>query len=279
MKPSQVPVFILAGGLGTRLSEETHLRPKPMVEIGEYPILVHIMKWYYSFGFNDFVICAGYRSWDIKDYFLNYNFRLNNLEIDGRKKTAHPEVLGVNHRQEKWRVRVIDTGLETMTGGRIAKALDVISGSQSFETFAVTYGDGVSNVDLGQELDFHIRSQRIGTMLGVPPIARFGEVSVDATGVVQSFVEKPALKRGIINGGFFFFNREFGRYLSPQDNCILEKTPLEKLAEDRQLMVYEHSGFWQCMDTLRDKNHLQQMWDSGQAPWKVKEGNSLVLAG
>jgi glucose-1-phosphate cytidylyltransferase len=271
MKTSTVPVFILAGGLGTRLSEETSLKPKPMVEIGEIPILVHIMRWYYSFGFNDFVICAGYKSWEIKDYFLNYKYRQNFLEIDHRVNGAEePKHLGTNLGHEKWRVSVIDTGLETMTGGRIARAYDVMSKTNVIENFAVTYGDGVSNVDLVKELDFHLLNKKTGTMLGVPPISRFGEMEVDEKNVVKRFIEKPESKKGSINGGFFFFNKKFRNYLSLTNDCILEKVPLENLAKDSELVVYEHKGFWQCMDTLRDKTYLQEIWEKGNAPWLVK---------
>jgi glucose-1-phosphate cytidylyltransferase len=271
MKTSAIPVFILAGGLGTRLSEETSLKPKPMVEIGDIPILVHVMRWYYSFGFNDFVICAGYKSWEIKDYFLNYKYRQNHLEIDHRTNAnAEPKNLGTNLGQEKWRVSVIDTGLETMTGGRIARAFDIMSKTNTIENFAVTYGDGVANVDLVKELDFHLAHKKLGTMLGVPPISRFGEIEVGPNCEVKRFVEKPEGNKSPINGGFFFFNNKFRNYLSLDSETILEKAPLEKLAKDNELVVFEHKGFWQCMDTLRDKIYLQDIWDKGKAPWLAK---------
>lgn len=266
---SNVPVFILAGGLGTRISEETTLRPKPMIEIGDTPILVHIMRWYHSFGFNDFVICAGYKSWEIKDYFLTYQFRQNDLCIDHRKNNHEApryEGEGVGH--EKWRVRVIDTGLETMTGGRLAIAYDRVKATTNFDHFAVTYGDGLTNVDLSKEFKFHLEHGRTATMLGVSPISRFGEIDRDEKGVVNHFIEKPDEKLALINGGFFLFKKEFRNYLEPRKDLILERAPLEKLTKDKQLVAYEHRGFWQCMDTLRDKMHLQSMWDSGKAPWK-----------
>lgn len=265
-----VPVFILAGGLGTRISEETHLKPKPMIEIGDTPILLHIMRWYYSFGFNDFVICAGYRSWEIKNFFLNYEFRLNHLVIDHRKSSnLPPGVLGTNLEQEKWRVRVIDTGLETMTGGRVARAIDEISKEDSFTDFALTYGDGLSNVDLAQELKFHLSHGKLGTVLGVPPVARWGELDITSDAKVLGFLEKPENRQGLINGGYFFFKREFRKYLKTDVGCILEREPLSGLAEDHELMMYKHNGFWMPMDTLRDKTQLQGLWDSGKAPWLV----------
>jgi glucose-1-phosphate cytidylyltransferase len=263
-----VPVFILAGGAGTRLSEETSLKPKPMVTIGEYPILLHIMRWYYAHGFNDFVICAGYRAWDIKEFFLSYEFRQNDFAIDHRISTnAGPAVFNRNTRQENWRVLVIDTGRDTMTGGRVARALDEVGDSIAFTEFALTYGDGVSNVNLTQELEFHRQHKRIGTVLGVPPPARFGELGVDESDLVQGFVEKPEDRQGLVNGGFFFFSGEFRRYLSTDESCILEQKPLADLAHDGGLMVHRHSGFWQPMDTLRDRNFLQSIWESGKAPW------------
>lgn len=267
---ASVPVLILAGGLGTRFSEETHLRPKPMIEIGDIPILVHIMRWYYRFGFNDFVICAGYRSWEIKQYFLDYEYRLNNLVIDHREDlNGRPMSLGKNLAQEKWRVRVIDTGLETQTGGRVARALDEISRTDSFTDFALTYGDGVSDVDLEKEIGFHRSHGRIGTVLGVRPTARFGELDVAEGGKVEGFLEKPESRQSLINGGFFFFKKEFRRYLTDDVANILERKPLESLAHDHQLMMYAHAGFWQPMDTQRDKNQLQGLWDAGKAPWRV----------
>jgi glucose-1-phosphate cytidylyltransferase len=266
----KIPVFILAGGLGTRLSEETSLKPKPMVEVGDIPILVHIMRYYYSFGFNDFVVCAGYRSWDIKQYFLNYEFRKSHLEIDHRRSLdQRPTGFGENGSQEKWRVRVIDTGVDTMTGGRIARAFDEVARTDSFSHFAVTYGDGVCDVNLDDELGFHMKHGKIGTVLGVHPSARFGELEV-SNDRVESFQEKPQSKQGLINGGFFFFNREFRKYLGKEDGMVLEQSPLAGLARDGQLMMYKHMGFWQPMDTLRDKNQLQALWDSRKAPWAPK---------
>jgi len=264
---SKIPVFILAGGMGTRISEETHLKPKPMIEIGEIPILVHIMRRFYSFGFNDFIICAGYRSWELKQYFLTYEFRKNHLVIDHRQNADRPaQALGRSVDQERWRVRVIDTGTSTMTGGRVARAFDEVNAEEPIGTFALTYGDGLSDVNLGQELAFHQKHGKLGTVLGVRPVARFGELDV-SNEKVKSFLEKPQSKQGLINGGFFIFEKGFRKYLDPRTECVLETEPLAKLAKDQELMMFSHDGFWQPMDTLRDKTYLQSLWDSGQAPW------------
>jgi len=267
-KHHDIPVFILAGGLGTRISEETHLKPKPMIEVGEIPILVHLMRWYYSFGFNDFVVCAGYRSWEIKQYFLNYEFRKNHLVIDHRTNgDAPPTSWGRSLEQEKWRVRVIDTGVDCMTGARVARAYDEVQSSQEIENFAVTYGDGLSDVDLGKEFGFHQSHSKLGTVLGVPPLARFGELDFTPDHHVKNFLEKPQSRQGLINGGFFFFKKGFREYLNTDSDCIMEKKPLSTLAEDGELLMHPYSGFWQPMDTLRDKTQLQNLWDSGKAPW------------
>ncbi len=268
---SQVPVFILAGGLGTRISEESHLKPKPMLEIGETPILVHIMRSYYRHGFNDFVICAGYRSWAIKDYFLSYEFRANHLDLDHRRDgSQRPRAIGKSEGQENCRVRVIDTGLDCMTGARIARAFAAIEqekGEPEVKHFAVTYGDGVSDVNLTEEFAAHLKHGKTGTVLGVAPQARFGELDINPQGVVEGFLEKPEERQGLINGGFFFFEKSFRKYLTTDPQLILEREPLVGLAKDRQLMVHRHTGFWHPMDTLRDKTYLQGLWDKGQAPW------------
>jgi glucose-1-phosphate cytidylyltransferase len=266
---SKIPVFILAGGMGTRLSEETQARPKPMVEIGHLPILAHIMRRYYAFGFNDFVICAGYRSWDIKQFFLNYEIRVNHMELDHRRTDQQTVgVFGSNRNMERWRVRVIETGEDAMTGARVARAFDEVNRVEPIETFALTYGDGVCDVNLSEELEFHWKHGQEGTVLGVHPVARFGELELDERGDrVRRFQEKPQGHEGVINGGFFFFNSKFRKYLSSDSGCILERQPLAQLADDGELMVYRHNGFWQPMDTLRDKNYLQSLWDEGNAPW------------
>ena len=269
--PKQIPVFILAGGLGTRIAEETHLKPKPMIEIGGLPVLLHLMRWYYSFGFDDFVICAGYRSWEIKKYFLNYEYRVNHIGIDSRTRHDTPAAcFGRNLSQEKWRVRVIDTGEECMTGGRIARAYDEISRDTPLEYFAATYGDGLSDVNLKQELDFHLQHGLIGTLLGVPPLSRFGELDVGDDDKVKRFAEKPKSSAALINGGFFFFKKDFRKYLKPDSDCVLEQAPLSKLAADGQLISSKHLGFWHPMDTLRDKIYLESLWTENKAPWRAR---------
>lgn len=266
-----IPIFILAGGLGTRLSEETTQKPKPMVEIGDYPILLHIMRYYYHFGFNDFVICAGYRSWEIKKYFLDYQYRERDFAVDHRNElTDRPVDLGAPNSQEKWRVTVIDTGLESMTGARVARAFDKIHAERKFENFGLTYGDGLCDVDLSKEYDFHLKSGKIGTVLAVHPLARFGELEIDGKGNVIEFSEKPQSKQGLINGGFFFFKSKFREYLSDKADTILEKAPLVNLARDKQLSYFVHEGFWHPMDTLRDKQHLESLYLSKKAPWVKK---------
>ncbi len=272
-KKPNVPVFILAGGLGTRLSEETQLKPKPMVEIGEIPILVHLMRSYYAYGFNDFVICAGYRSWEIKQYFLNYEYRHRHLNIDHRENfDLKPRSLDSRNRLsdvglEKWRVRVIDTGLESQTGARVARALDEVLATDTIEDFAVTYGDGLTDADLDHEFRFHKEHGLIGTVMGVRPTARFGDIQVEKDKRVTAFLEKHQSETDLINGGFFFFRKEFKNYLSADPKTILERAPILKLTEDRQLKLYEHFGFWHPMDTLREKTYLQSLWESGKAPW------------
>ena len=272
------PVFILAGGFGTRLSEETNLKPKPMVEIGGIPILLHIMRFYYSFGFDDFVICAGYKSWDIKRFFMDYEFQCSNLEIDHRNSlVSPPKAFSQNVPREKWRVRVIDTGEKAMTGARVARAFDAIDGTEPITDFALTYGDGLTDVDLQKEYRFHLEHSKAATVLAVRPIARFGDLAINKDSLVPHFVEKPEEKAGFINGGFFFFNRSFRQFLDTDDSCILERKPLESVASKSQLMAYQHMGFWQCMDTMRDKNLLEQLWSSGKAPWSRGGTNGNAL--
>lgn len=268
---TQVPVLILAGGMGTRLGEETEKLPKPMIEIGGIPILVHLMKSYYSYGFNDFVICAGYRSWDIKQYFLSEQFRKGHLEIDYRESfTGSPVSSGNRLCREGWRVRVVDTGLETMTGARIAHALNEI-GPQGYEDFAVTYGDGLCAVNLAKEFFFHKEHGKLGTVLGVRQPSRFGQLELDPSGavhVVLDFQQKPM---GFINGGFFFFKKEFRSHLSTVSTCVLEEEPLHKLVTLKQLAMHEFTGFWQCMDTPRDKAYFESLYRSGETPWERKD--------
>lgn len=263
-----VPVLILAGGFGTRISEESQFKPKPMVEIGGVPILLHIMRHYYANGFNNFVICAGYKAIEIKKYFMYYQVLQNDLDIDHRHSFDEEWKVGrTSNHQERWRIRVIDTGLHTLTGGRVGRALEMLRQTESFDHFALTYGDGLSDVDLRHEFVFHLSHGSLGTVLGVKNQARYGELNTTEQGKVLSFLEKPAEKQGFINGGFFFFRREFEEYLSVDEKLTLEEQPLSRLAQDGQLRVYKHVGFWQAMDTLRDRTALEAMCASGRAPW------------
>lgn len=255
------PVLILCGGLGTRLREETEYRPKPMVEIGGRPILWHIMRTYAAHGFTNFVLLAGYRAIQIKEYFLNYEALRRDFTItlgDHQAIEFHD-----GHGDEHWRVTIADTGVSTMTGGRVKKAARYINADR----FLLTYGDGVSDIDITALVAAHTAAGRIGTVTGVRPPSRYGELELEA-GRVRSFNEKPQLHEGRINGGFFVFERSFLDYLSDDAGCVLERDPLERLAADQQLSVYQHDGFWQCMDTYRDSQMLNQMWDAGTAPWK-----------
>lgn len=249
---------ILCGGLGTRLSEETQIKPKPMVEIGGRPIVWHIMKIYERHGFNDFTLALGYKGEVIKDYFLNYHARLSDLTV--HLKTGQVDYS--NPTAEDWRVSLIDTGASTLTGGRL---LRLKSHLQSSGTFMLTYGDGVSDVNLGRLLDFHRSHGKIATVTAVRPSARFGGLRLD-DGRVLDFKEKPQSGEGWINGGFFVFEPSVFEYLR-DDATVLEQSPLETLARDGQLMAFQHPGYWQCMDTIRDRDALQAAWDSGRAPW------------
>jgi glucose-1-phosphate cytidylyltransferase len=251
-------VVLLCGGLGTRLSEETSLRPKPMVEIGGRPILWHIMKIYEQHGITDFTLALGYKGEVIKDYFLNYHARLSNLSV----QLKSGEVTYSNPTAEDWNVSMIDTGPNTMTGGRLLRLKDHLTKNG---TFMLTYGDGVSNVNITELLKFHKSHNKIATVTAVHPPARFGDLNIE-DGCVTHFKEKPQAGEGQINGGFFVFEPEIFDYIA-DDTTILERFPLEKLASDNQLMAYKHSGYWQSMDTLRDKNALEDIWQSGDAPW------------
>lgn len=251
--------IILCGGLGTRISEETQLKPKPMVEIGGRPILWHIMKIYEQHGQNDFMLALGYKGEVIKDYFLNYHARLSDLSV----QLKSGEVTYSNPTAEDWRVSLIDTGADTMTGGRL---LRLKSHLQSSGTFMLTYGDGVSDVDVTALLAFHRSHGKLATVTAVRPPVRFGELTVEDDRVV-SFQEKPQAGEGWINGGFFVFEPAVFDFIE-DDSIMLERAPLEQLAENGELMVYHHPGYWQCMDTLRDKTTLDELWQSGRAPWK-----------
>jgi glucose-1-phosphate cytidylyltransferase len=251
-------IVILCGGLGTRLSEETQLKPKPMVEIGGRPILWHIMKIYERFGFGDFVLALGYKGDSIKDYFLNYHARKSDLTIE----LASNSVTYKNPLVEGWTVTMADTGANTMTGGRLLRLSEIVKPSG---TFLLTYGDGVSDVDLSRLLDFHKSHGRLATVTAVRPPVRFGELSI-SDGRVTSFEEKPQAREGWINGGFFVFEPAIFDYIDG-DGTMLERQPLERMAREGELMAYLHGGFWQCMDTLRDKHLLEELWGSGTAPW------------
>lgn len=249
---------ILCGGLGTRLSEETTLRPKPMVEIGGYPILWHIMKTYSAHGFSDFALALGYKGEVIKDYFVNYHPRSSNITVSLRSG----QVQYNDSRAEDWIVRMIETGQNTMTGGRLKRLQPVLQGEREF---MMTYGDGVGDVDLTALLAFHRAHGRIATITAVRPPARFGTMVFEG-GRVSDFKEKPQTEEGWINGGFFVFSPGVFEYLDG-DDTILEKSPLERLAKAGELMPFMHSGFWKCMDTVRDRHVLEEIWQSGKAPW------------
>lgn len=258
---SLMKVVILCGGLGTRLREETELRPKPMVEVGGKPVLWHIMKTFSHHGFNDFVLCLGYKGEVIKDYFLNYESLNNNFTIDlgtGKRK-VHSQM-----NEDNWRVTLVDTGQNAMTGARVKRIEPYIDG----ESFMLTYGDGVTDLDINQLLKFHKKTGKIGTVTGVSPPSHYGELGIEHDQVV-SFREKPSSKSSFISGGYFVLDREFFKYLSDDDCCILEREPLERLTEEGQLSAYTHRGFWQSMDTYRDYLFLNELWDQGRADWKV----------
>ena len=252
---------ILAGGLGTRISEESHLKPKPMVAIGDQPILWHIMKYYSSFGFNDFVICCGYKGHIIKEYFADYYLHRSDVTFDfsaENRMTVHANIA------EPWRVTLVDTGLNTQTGARVKRVQRYIGG----ETFLLTYGDGVGDVDLNALLRQHQESGKTVTLTGIQPGGRFGVLDLEGE-TVTGFREKAKEDGGWINGGFMVMNPEVFDYLSPEESCILERTPLETLAHESKLGIYKHPGFWQCMDTQRDKVKLEELWHSGQVPWRI----------
>lgn len=252
-------VVILAGGLGTRLAEETTVKPKPMIEIGGQPILWHIMKHYGHFGFREFVIALGYRGDGIKRYFLDYQRLSGDMSIDLNRG----EIKTRDEHKEDWVVHLIDTGAATQTGGRILRLRTFLQDG----TFMVTYGDGVCNLDLVRLLDFHRRNGRIATVTAVRPPARFGGLVFEGD-IVTAFTEKPQIGEGWINGGFFVFEPQLFDYLEG-DDTVLESGALERLAAEGQLAAFRHEGFWQCMDTLRDKNLLEGLWQERRAPWKV----------
>lgn len=250
---------ILAGGLGTRLAEETHLRPKPMVEIGGKPILWHIMKIYASHGVNDFIVCCGYRGYFIKEYFANYFLHSSDVTID----LSSNEIQVHERRAEPWKVTLIDTGEHTMTGGRLKRVAHHLAGE---EAFCFTYGDGVADIDIAAQIAFHREHRRLATVTAVRPPGRYGALDV-TSGSVNGFTEKPRGDGALINGGFFVLSPDVIPYIA-EDSTSWEAAPLETLAREGQLMAFEHLGFWQPMDTLREKTMLEDLWNSGRAPWK-----------
>ena len=255
-------IVILAGGFGTRLSEETDIKPKPIIEIGGKPILWHIMKLYSHFGFNDFIICLGYKGYVIKEYFSNYFLHLSDVTFDLKNNSME-----VHQRNaEPWKVTLVDTGMESMTGGRLKRVASFIGN----ETFLMTYGDGVANVDIGELIRFHKSNGKLATVTAIQPSGRFGSLAFGSGDVVSAFQEKPAGDGAWINGGYFVLEPSILDRI-PGDLTIFEKEPLESLARDGQLVAYKHRGFWQPMDTLRDKKHLEELWAGGKASWKLWE--------
>lgn len=256
---------ILAGGLGTRISEESHLRPKPMISIGDQPILWHIMKYYSCFGFHDFIICCGYKAHVIKEYFADYYLYRSDVTFDFSKEN---KMIIHSNVAEPWKVTLVDTGLNSQTGSRV-KQVEKYIGQ---EPFFLTYGDGVSNVDLNALLSQHRNSQKTVTLTGIQPGSRFGVLDLDQDDItVSGFHEKDVEAGGWINGGFMVLNPDVFEYLKADEDCIFEREPLEKLAKEGKLGVYKHRGFWQCMDTQRDKGLLEKLWKEKKAPWKVWE--------
>ncbi|QGQ98463.1 glucose-1-phosphate cytidylyltransferase [Paenibacillus psychroresistens] len=255
-------VVILAGGYGTRISEESHLKPKPMIEIGERPILWHIMKLYSNYGFNDFIICLGYKGFYIKEYFAHYFLHESDVTFDFRSGGDNLSVTH-EHSAEPWKVTLVNTGLDTMTGGRVKRIQKYINN----EPFMLTYGDGVSDVNLKELTEFHHKHGKLATVTSVQPAGRFGALDISDSHEVRGFHEKPKGDGTWINAGFFVLQPEIFDYIA-DDSTIFEKEPLEQLATDHSLMAYKHNGFWQPMDTLRDRNYLEDLWKTGKAPWK-----------
>ncbi len=251
---------ILAGGYGTRISEETDNKPKPMVSIGGKPILWHIMKSYSAYGVNEFIICCGYKGYYIKEYFANYFLHMSDVTFDmqNNKMKVH------QNKSEPWKVTLVDTGEDTMTGGRIKRIQDYVKND---EFFCLTYGDGVSNVDIGKSIDFHRQLNRLATVTVAQRPGRFGVIDSEED-IVTKFEEKPQGETGYINAGFFVLNPKAIDYID-DDNTVWEKKPLEMLTKSGQLAAYKHKGFWQCMDTLRDRNYLEELWRDNSAPWKI----------
>ncbi|MGC8928831.1 MAG: glucose-1-phosphate cytidylyltransferase [Myxococcota bacterium] len=252
-------VVILAGGFGTRFAEETDIKPKPMIEIGGRPILWHILKIYSHYGFNEFIICLGYKGYIIKEFFMNYYIHQSDITVDLRENRVEIHKTS----SEQWRVTLIDTGLNTMTGGRLKRVRDYIDEDE----FMMTYGDGVGDININELLKFHRNEKTLATLTAVQPSGRFGVLKLDGNRII-SFQEKPKGDGGWINAGFFVLNKKVFDYITG-DETIWEREPLERLARDGQLIAYKHYGFWKPMDTLRDKRELEELWQIGRAPWKV----------
>jgi len=257
-------VVLLAGGFGTRISEESHLKPKPMIEIGNMPILWHIMKQYSHFGYKEFIICGGYKQNVIKEWFANYFLHTSDITFDF---TNENNIIVHNQYTEKWKVTIVDTGLNTLTGGRLKRIKDYIGN----ETFFMTYGDGVSDVDINATLEFHKKNKKLATITAIQPEGRFGYIDLDRDKVL-SFREKSEHDTGWINAGFMVLEPKVLDYIK-DDTIMFEREPMEIIAKEGEMMCYKHTGFWQCMDTLRDKEKLEKLYASGNAPWLYKENN------
>lgn len=255
-------VVLLAGGFGTRIAEESHLKPKPMIEIGGKPILWHIMKEYSHYGFNEFVICAGYKQHIIKEYFADYFLHTSDITFDFTNGAN--EMIVHRNNSERWKVTIVDTGLNTMTGGRVKRIRDYIGN----ETFMLTYGDGVCDIDIGKLVDFHKAHGKIATMTAISVSQRFGVLEIQNDGRISAFREKNDDDGTVVNGGYMVLEPKIFDYLE-NDMTVFEKTPLETVASMGELMAFQHDGFWQCMDTQRDRELLQKLWAKGEAPWKV----------
>ena len=255
-------VIILCGGIGSRLSEETILKPKPMIEIGGKPILWHIMKHYSYYGYHRFILALGYKGEYVKNYFYNYRIFSSDFTIEMHPE-KEPQIHGLSD-ESHWEITLVDTGLNTLKGGRIKRLERYVKS----DNFHLTYGDGVSNINLNELDRFHMKHGNIGTITGVHPPSRFGEMVIEGDNVIH-FEEKPQLSTGIINGGFFIFNRKFFDYLTSDDKCDFEFGPLQKIASEKELKVFKHDGFWQCMDTIRERDYLNSLWESGSPPWGI----------
>lgn len=259
MNNKKCKVVIFAGGFGTRLKEETEFKPKPMVHVGDKPIIWHIMKIYSHFGYNDFIIAGGYKIDVIKEYFINFISMNNNITIDLESN----KVTLLTNNKEKFSVSIIDTGLKSMTGGRLKRLQKIIGNNR----FMATYGDGVADIDIGKLMEFHISHKKTATITGVHPSSRFGELIIQKN-LITNFKEKPQVQDSYINGGFFIFEPKIFDYINGDSIC-LERDPLEKLSKEGNLAIYKHDGFWKCMDTYKDMEDLNKLWESGQAKWKV----------